>query len=493
MSVNKKEVQFASVLVMIIGVGYLFPFSALTQPIDYWHKVFPDFNVEFPMTTCYMWVNLVALGFMVFRSGEPSFTFRIVGGFVGQFLVLVFVPSLHFLHLSETWNYYCIMFAAGMAAISTSMIDSVAISLVAQYPRRLQVSLQFGIGLSTLIGSVYRLLTKAVFPPSEVVQSSLLYFYCGAVTIFTGVFAFYWLISLPISRRCLKYGMTSEYTAIVDSGPEEETFRDSPIPEKGSVELPRRRKESFLLSGEDSDSDLRVLGEASLLNAAMKHTSGYNTNDRKSLTTVEDGFADSPVLGQRVNRNEPDDNDDYSCPVSTNNDGRQPDKRDIFWRVLYGEWLVFLVYFVSLALWPPLITEIRSFNFPQLQATQWWPLLMLFLFSVMDCLGRLLTPYRWIFTRATIHWVVYGRILLAPLLICSAKGWYFTNDAFSVLFIALLGVTNGYGGSLSIIMLNETVDDFEKGAVGMFTGFFLNLGLVFGATASLGLEKILAL
>ncbi|KNC71256.1 hypothetical protein SARC_16207, partial [Sphaeroforma arctica JP610] len=40
-------------------------------------------------------------------------------------------------------------------------------------------ALQLGIGVSTLIGSVYRVLTKLIFPPTMTVISSLLYFYSG--------------------------------------------------------------------------------------------------------------------------------------------------------------------------------------------------------------------------------------------------------------------------------------------------------------------------
>jgi hypothetical protein len=165
-----------------------------------------------------------------------------------------------------------------------------------------------------------------------------------------------------------------------------------------------------------------------------------------------------------------------------------PDKRDIFFRVFFGEFLVFLVYCTSLALWPPLVTQIQSFNFPHLQETQWWPLLMLSLFSVFDCVGRVMTPYRMGLTRFNIHRPVFARLVFVPLLICSAKGLYFTHDAFTVLFVSGLGFSNGYLGSLGILMVNETVAENERGVVGMFTGFFLNLGLVMGATLALGMD-----
>ena len=35
----------ASVCLTAIGIGYLFPFSALTQPVDYWNYLFPGYNL----------------------------------------------------------------------------------------------------------------------------------------------------------------------------------------------------------------------------------------------------------------------------------------------------------------------------------------------------------------------------------------------------------------------------------------------------------------
>lgn len=63
----------AYILFVAIGIGYLFPFSALTQPVDYWQELFPDFNVEFSITVSYMWINLLVLAFLVFVGDKPIF------------------------------------------------------------------------------------------------------------------------------------------------------------------------------------------------------------------------------------------------------------------------------------------------------------------------------------------------------------------------------------------------------------------------------------
>lgn len=75
--------------------------------------------------------------------------------------------------------------------------------------------------------------------------------------------------------------------------------------------------------------------------------------------------------------------------------------------------------------------------------------------------------------------------MFVPLVVCSVKGFIFVNDTFSVLFVALLGFTNGYLGSLCILLVNDCCDVEERGAAGMLTGLALNLGLVLGSIAAL--------
>mmetsp|Transcript_67147 Transcript_67147/g.132220 ORF Transcript_67147/g.132220 Transcript_67147/m.132220 type:complete len:462 (+) Transcript_67147:25-1410(+) len=440
----ERDVAVASLLFTAVGVGYLFPFSALTQPVDYWHKIFPEFNIEFPITTMFMWVNLTALFLLVFLGGEPSYTWRVVGGFTGQLLVLIMVPSLYFLHMEESMHFIMIMVATGIVAIATAFVDSVAISFASQYPQDVQVALQFGIGFSTLIGSIYRIVTKLVFPIDQVVESSLLYFYSGAATILLCIYAYFVILGLPLTKQCVKFGVEIEENP--ESGDSKALLSD---PEEGSFEL--TQKSSIAANLVDSAS----------YGAFDATTPGPN----RSLTSAATG-ADVVVTA-----------------------GGEIDKWTLLRKVAFSELMLFTVFFSTLLLWPPLITEIKSFNFPYLQETQWWPLILLTIFSSADCIGRVSLPFRMGLNSSNIWVAVLLRLILFPLLICSAKGIYFTHDAFSVFFVFCLGFTNGYLGSLTIILINEQVEEKDKGVVGMFSGFFLNMGCVLGASGACFVEK----
>ena len=97
--------------------------------------------------------------------------------------------------------------------------------------------------------------------------------------------------------------------------------------------------------------------------------------------------------------------------------------------------------------------------------------------------------YRGPFNKSNIWVPVMLRFLFFPLLICSVKGIIFQHDLFSVLFVFLMGWSNGYIGTVCIIFVNDCVLTEEKGIAGNFTGFTLNFGLVIGATFALFIDS----
>lgn len=431
---ERNEEDLAYYYFVAIGIGYLFPFSALTQPVDYWNLLFPDFNVEFAITNIYMWLNLVVLGFLVFSNNEPIFKRRIYGGFMGQFLCILIVPTSYFFGFDEMTNFGVVMFCTAAAAVFTAFIDSSAIAFSCQYSTNVQAGLQLGIGVSTLIGSVYRVLTKLAFPPSMLVTSSLLYFYCGAVTILVCMWAYTKLLAMPLSQRVVRYGLSPASKRALT--PTQSYDNISPTP--ASPLLTRKsNKQSYI-----------------------------------SVSTEVDLESTPPKI-----------------EVTRNNEVEEVNRYAVFMKILPAISIVFLMFFTTLALWPPLVTEIPSYNFPYLQESRWWSLILLFNFALCDCIGRTLVEHRWILTKHNVWIFCVLRVLFMPLVVCCVKGWFFRNDLWSLLVISALGYSNGYLGSLTIILTTEWVSEEEKGVTGMFVGFALNSGLVAGATASLLMES----
>ncbi|KAH7479848.1 hypothetical protein PRIC1_008599 [Phytophthora ramorum] len=399
-----QEETLACWLFALVGVGYLFPFSALTQPVDYWNLLFPDFNIEFALTSTFMYTNLVFLFVIVVFFGQPWYKGRIVGGFVGQLLVLAFVPTSYLFLSSENANAVAVLGGTAVASVATAFIDSSTIALVSQYPQRVQESFQLGVGLSTLIGSLYRDLTKLVFPADQLLASSLIYFYTGALTIALCIAAFYKVMGLKITKKYLLRKADS------------------------SVELTER----------------------------------------------------SPLLKEKRQSG--------SDPLSVA--GPAPTKWSVLGKVWHLEVLILAVFLASLSVWPPLVTEIKTYNFPSLQESGWWSLILLTLFSVSDCVGRFIVNHRFGLTPGNVWIPILARFILVPIIIGIVKEWWLQSDIWSVLSVLILGFGNGYLGTLTIIFVSESVHSDEQHLIGPFTSFFLNSGLVLGSTVGLVLEKV---
>jgi hypothetical protein len=142
-------------------------------------------------------------------------------------------------------------------------------------------------------------------------------------------------------------------------------------------------------------------------------------------------------------------------------------------------------------MFPAIITEIPTYDHPELKSTRWWSLLLLLCFSIFDTFGRFMTPYRFGLTHDNIWVAVLLRMLLGPLIYGSLTGILplFRHDCVSFILNGILGFTNGHLGSVCIMMVSESVPEEEKSIVGGFTGFCLNCGLVFGATLALLMDK----
>jgi hypothetical protein len=291
-----------------------------------------------------------------------------------------------------------------------------------------------------------------------VVPSSLLYFYCGALTILVCIYSYYQLRSLALSRKCVFYGLSVDSFAERMHGEKKCKADMSPVMFSSPLSSSRRDKELYgAISGGDAAG-----------------------GDYESFTPVVD--ENTPLKKQ-----------DSDPPQASPTDQTDfAEKMRVFRKAFPNLMVVFTIFVSTLLLWPAVVTEIPSYNFPYLEQTRWWSLILLFIFAISDCGGRLLVANRHGITASNVWFFAFLRtVICIPLVVCSAKGIFFTNDLWSVSFILLLGLTNGYLGSLSIMLVNDVVEESEQGLAGTFTGVFLNGGLVVGATLSLLADKII--
>ena len=254
------------------------------------------------------------------------------------------------------------------------------------------------------------------------------------------------------------------------------------------IELNRPSLSKSPVRKSSSDNNLAALGSRSNSNSRgnsrdnleeyITFSQGLNNKEnggsRRASNNVSPATVPIPSSSSSSSKNNCSGNNDY----------------DFYYKIAFNESMVFLLFFSTLLCWPGLVTEIPSHSFPQLVESDWWSLLLLFIFSLFDCIGRYMVPYRMGLNKNNIWIPIVARFLLIPLLVCVVND-IIESDLLSVLIVIVMGYTNGYLGTLSILLVNDCCSsDEERAKAGMLTGLILNTGLVLGSTAALGFQNL---
>ncbi|KAI3647040.1 hypothetical protein MP228_007261 [Amoeboaphelidium protococcarum] len=446
------------------------------------------------------------------KDHSRRFKQRIGGGFIGQCLCLVVIPSVYFIHIGNTDLYVAvILLITAVLAVATAFLDASVISLASLYPQVCQEKLQVGVGLSTLIGCLYRVITKISFSDDShgVVVSSIIYFYCTGVSILFCLWIFVRLMHNKYTRKVMS---RSQYR----SGPPDDQRGDTPVQQSlrasTLVAVQGQQLEFIRDAGQDGDD------EADLAFPKL--------NNKRLEDDFEGHFDDRRPLLSDIKPNEK--QQQVDCDI---------DRRAILKQTMPWGLQITVLFTSTLCTWPALISVIQSHQWPELNGTQWYPLILLTVFAAFDVIGRFMVGLcPWIATTFRISYesghgsafgrvwlIVICRLALIPLtVLCVLNVAPFAHDSISLTLAVLLGWTNGYVGSLSIINLNQIefplqvrklinnneessedqdeqgndhhhqLEQQQKKFIGTLTSFYLNFGLVLGASLGLVFERVLS-
>lgn len=185
---------------MIIGIGYLFPMCALFAAFDYWKELFAEraTTIEFEIMVVYQTAS-VGTVFALSLVASMDMHLRIVGGFIGQFISLLFIATFPLLSefVPAEILYYVLMVFTFSMAVSTGFLDSALLCFNSQYSPRMQEALQIGIGCSIFASVLYRDLTKMI--GSNIEESSIIYFVCSLLTVIACLWNYISLLRHPVS------------------------------------------------------------------------------------------------------------------------------------------------------------------------------------------------------------------------------------------------------------------------------------------------------
>ncbi|NWQ82691.1 S29A4 protein, partial [Columbina picui] len=141
-----------------------------------------------------------------------------------------------------------------------------------------------------------------------------------------------------------------------------------------------------------------------------------------------------------------------------------------------------MTYFITLCLFPGLESEIHNCTLGE-----WLPILIMAIFNLSDFVGKILAalPYNW---RGT-HLLIYSclRVVFIPLFIMCVYpngNPTFGHPAWPCIFSLLMGITNGYFGSVPMILAAGKVSPEQRELAGNTMTVSYMTGLTLGSAVA---------
>jgi equilibrative nucleoside transporter 1/2/3 len=187
----------------------------------------------------------------------------------------------------------------------------------------------------------------------------------------------------------------------------------------------------------------------------------------------------------------------YILPLSRKNLLRKKDRKkfdyvDVYlvFKDLKGWCLqIFLIFFVSMSIFPGICTILPT-SFPNSFMKDWYPIIMLTIFTTFDFIGRTLPNYiKFIKEYSCIRRITLLRINFLILFFMYIKPMrYIHLDFIPIIAMILMSFSNGYLST--IVMENgqlEIVEPHLKEVGGNLMTFSMLLGISTGSVSSIGL------
>ncbi|XP_026506791.1 equilibrative nucleoside transporter 3 isoform X2 [Terrapene carolina triunguis] len=192
-----------------------------------------------------------------------------------------------------------------------------------------------------------------------------------------------------------------------------------------------------------------------------------------------------------------------SFPAKVTSDQNIPPLRPILKKTAVLGFCVFYVFFISIIIFPSISSSIESVNKDSgsLWTNKYFiPLTSFLLYNFADWCGRQITA--WIQAPGPKSKLLPALVLLRTLslplfMLCNyqprshIKMVIFNKDVYPAVFIVLLGLSNGYLGTLAIIYGPKILPKELAEATGVVMTFYLTLGLALGSACSILLVHLI--
>ncbi|OXB82766.1 UNVERIFIED_CONTAM: hypothetical protein H355_000464 [Colinus virginianus] len=439
---------------LLAGVGFLLPYNSFITDVDYLHHKYPGTSIVFDMSLTYILVALVAVILNNALVELLSLHTRISVGYLFALGPLLFVSICDvWLELFTRRQAYAInLVAVGVVAFGCTVQQSSFYGYTGLLPKRYTQGPQGSMGPGTnstpvppgtagVIISLSRIFTKLLL--SDEKENTVIFFF-----ISIGMELTCFILHLLVKRtRFVRY-----YTS---------------CPRKGHPE-PR---------------------------GASEHGTGYRVHH--DVTAEDIRFEDRPQGQVGSPRGSPGPEGELAASGTYMRfDVPRPKikrswpsframllHRYVVSRLIWAYMLsIAMTYFITLCLFPGLESEIHNCTLGE-----WLPILIMAIFNLSDFVGKILAalPYDW---RGT-HLLIYSclRVVFIPLFImCVYPNGHpaFGHPAWPCVFSLLMGITNGYFGSVPMILAAGKVSPEQRELAGNTMTVSYMTGLTLGSAVA---------
>ncbi|XP_004691701.1 PREDICTED: equilibrative nucleoside transporter 4 isoform X1 [Condylura cristata] len=423
---------------LLAGVGFLLPYNSFITDVDYLHHKYPGTSIVFDMSLTYILVALAAVLLNNALVERLSLHTRITAGYLLALGPLLFISVCDvWLQLFSRDQAYAINLAAvGTVAFGCTVQQSSFYGYTGMLPKRYTQGVMTGESTAGVMISLSRILTKLLLPDER--ASTLIFF-----LVSVGLELLCFLLHLVVRRsRFVRY-----HTA-------------RPRDRQG-------RRAGYRVHHDVAAGDVHFEHHGSSL------ANGGSPKDSPAHEVASGGgraYTRFDVPTPRVKRSWP----SFRALLL---------HRYVVARVIWADMLsIAVTYFITLCLFPGLESEIRH-----CVLGEWLPILIMAVFNLSDFVGKILAalPVDW---RGT-HLLACSclRVVFIPLFIlCVYPSGTpaLRHPAWPCVFSLLMGISNGYFGSVPMILAAGKVSPKQRELAGNTMTVSYMTGLTLGSAVA---------
>ncbi|KAK6173971.1 hypothetical protein SNE40_017335 [Patella caerulea] len=444
---------------VLAGAGFLLPYNSFITAVDYYENRFPNSTIIFDMSMTYIIVAFISVCVNNVLVEALSMPVRITFGYLISFAVLLAIAlcDVWYQVFTQDVAYKVTLLAVAVVAIGATVQQSSFYGFTSMLPARYTQAVMTGESAAGLIISINRIITKALLNDQRI---NTIIFFIISISILWVCFIVFHIIRRTEFVRF--YVSLCENAAIADD-------------QRGITKGGGCTEEVSLVDFQEPSSGQRygVLIIQSPTSATPPRTSDSTTPSGSDVTVRDITRCNEEQVmfqGQSYKEHVP--------KVSSIKRGLRMryEVSKTVWPYMLS---IGLAYFVTLCLFPGIESEVISCHLGS-----WMPIIMMAIFNASDFIGKIFAsiPYDW--PRGRLLMATFCRIILVPLLmLCATPRDHpiLTGEAWPLLLSLLLGLTNGYVGSVPMILAPSRVPDEQRELCGNIMTMSYSLGLTTGS------------